>query len=293
MASAVSAEARNGWYLGLDLGASVTPDLVAEGWDSDVPTVCDGFINNDGSGNFLETPSSACKQSTRDQFSWLQRSSAGSGVLAGITAGYRLGSFRFEGEYFHHTATYDDLDNSVRLLPAGQPFQGGKENELLYVEAGIDDVLSHNIFANFYYDWHSGSKFTPYVGVGIGFSEVSLDFYSRWTRNYEAAKISTFSNPALNERLAGTTTIGRNKFSETLFGYQGLFGMDYSVNEKVSIGFKLRWVVFDQFRSRPREWDQIRSHESAVSPEGEKIHYQIETDDIEFWSLSFGMKYQF
>ena len=27
-------------------------------------------------------------------------------------------------------------------------------------------VLSHNFFANLYYDYHSDSKFTPYVGDG-------------------------------------------------------------------------------------------------------------------------------
>ena len=35
-------------------------------------------------------------------------------------------------------------------------------------EDGVDNVLSHNFFANLYYDYRSDSKFTPYVGIGIG-----------------------------------------------------------------------------------------------------------------------------
>ena len=43
-------------------------------------------------------------------------------------------------------------------------------------------MLSHNFFANLYYDYRSDSKFTPYVGVGVGFSRVSLDYFGRYNR---------------------------------------------------------------------------------------------------------------
>ena len=98
--------------------------------------------------------------------------------MAGASLGYRMGNFRVEGEYFYRGTTYDGTDNEVDLLPAGEPFQGGKEGELSYTEAGIDDVLSHNFFANLYYDYRSDSKFTPYVGFGVGFAQVSLDYYN-------------------------------------------------------------------------------------------------------------------
>ena len=46
----------------------------------------------------------------------------------------------------------------------------------------MDDVLSHNFFANLYYDYRSDSKFTPYVGFGVGFARVSLDYFGRFKR---------------------------------------------------------------------------------------------------------------
>ena len=65
----------------------------------------------------------------------------------------------------------------------------------------------------------------------------------------------------LNRNVAGTTTIGRAKFSDTLFGYQVIAGVDYQVSEPVSIGLKFRWADFGEFEDG-EEWDQLRSHES-------------------------------
>ena len=297
--------AKDGFYIGGDLGVAVAPEIGMEAWDNDVSTRCDGFINNDGSDNHLVQPRSGdCNQSTRDAFSWIQQFDGGTGILAGASLGYRMGSFRVEAEYFYRGTTYNDLDNEVDLLPSGVPFQGGKEGELSYTEAGVDDVLSHNFFANLYYDYRSDSKFTPYLGVGVGFARVSLDFYNRWTRNADPDNIPTFDQAGaegqelanrelLNERVAGTTTIGRAKLSDTLFGYQVLAGVDYQVSDPVSIGLKFRWADFGEFESDPREWNQLRSHESAVGPGGARVQYTALTDDIQFWGVSLNMKYQF
>ena len=227
--------------------------------------------------------------------------------MAGVALGYRLGSFRVEGEYFYRGTTYDDTIDNVQLLPSGEPFQGGKEGELSYTEAGVDDVLSHNFFANLYYDYRSDSKFTPYVGFGVGVAQVSLDFFNRWTRNYDDRDIPTFTNDKdiegiseaeledrelLNQRVAGTTTIGRAKLSDTLFGYQAIAGVDYRVSEPVTIGLKFQWADFGEFEDG-EEWDQLRSHESTVRPGGARVRYTAMTEDIQFWGVSLNMKYQF
>ena len=297
--------AKDGFYLGMDLGIAVAPSMGIEAWDNDVATQCDKWINKDGSGDYLVPPLRNCAQSSRDGFSWIQQFDGGTGLLAGAALGYRLGSFRVEGEYFYRGTTYDGSDNEVDLLPAGEPFQGGKEGELSYTEAGIDDVLSHNFFANLYYDYRSESKFTPYLGFGVGFAQVSLDFYNRWARNYNPDLIPTFDDAdaegqelanreLLNERVAGTTTIGRAKLSDSLFGYQVIAGVDYQVSEPVSIGLKFRWADFGEFEDG-REWDQLRTHDSAVGPEAgsPRIRYNVVTDDIQFWGVSLNMKYQF
>ena len=165
--------AKNGFYMGMDLGIAVAPGMDVESWDNDVATQCDGFINNDGAGNFLVPPRKDCNQSTRDAFSWIQQFDGGTGLLAGVALGYRLERLRVEGEYFYRGTTYDESIDNILLLPAGEPFQGGKQDELSYTEAGVDDVLSHNFFANLYYDFRSDSKFTTVRGI---WSRVCADF---------------------------------------------------------------------------------------------------------------------
>ena len=291
--------AKDGLYIGMDLGIAVAPGMDVNSSDNDVGTTCDGFINNDGSGGYLVTSTeSNCNPPPS---AWSNEFDGGSGFLAGVALGYRLGSFRVEGEYFYRGTTYDGRDVAGGGSVSDDVTQDKVAQELAFIEGGVDDVLSHNFFANLYYDYRSDSKFTPYLGVGVGFSRVSLDYFNKWTRNHDPDEISTFKDTTatdeqkemLHRRLAGTTSIARAKLSDTLFGYQLIAGVDYQVSEPVTIGLKFRWADFGEFESDPREWNQLRSHESARSPGGARVQYTVMTEDIQFWGVSLNMKYQF
>ena len=282
--------AKDGFYIGGDLGIAMAPGMDVTSSDNDTRTVCDGFINPNPAADCVRTPSS-----------WPNEFDGGTGILAGAALGYRMGSFRVEGEYFYRSATHDSMDPIDDVGGAAVNVEKARQ-ELDLQDGGLDDVLSHNFFANLYYDYRSNSKFTPYVGFGIGFSQVSLDYFNRWRRNADPQYISTFDDVAgltqdekddLNRKVAGTTTIARAKLSDTLFGYQVIAGVDYQVTDPVSIGLKFRWADFGEFESDPREWDQLRSHESALGPGGGRVRYKVMTDDIQFWGVSLNMKYQF
>ena len=288
--------AKDGLYVGMDLGVAVAPDMKVASSDNDVGTTCDKFINNDGAGAYLVEPKAGdCNPPAS---AWVNEFDGGTGFLAGVALGYRLGSFRVEGEYFYRGTTYDSKD--VVASPSDDVTQGKVAQEIAFVEGGVDDVLSHNFFANLYYDYHSDSKFTPYLGFGVGFARVSLDYFNKWTRNHDPDAISTFDDTAatseqkdmLHRRIAGTTTIARAKLSDTLFGYQAIAGVDYQVSEPVTIGIKFRWADFGEFEDG-EEWNQLRSHDSARGPGGARVRYTAMTDDIQFWGVSLNMKYQF
>ena len=210
-------------------------------------------------------------------------------ALAGIALGYRWGNLRGEGEYLHRTTTRDDRDSGQDV--SDEVTLAKLEQELEIVEGRIDDVLSHNVFANLYYDVASDSRFTPYLGIGGGSAYVSLDYFGRFKRNDKPGFITTFTDRDLNETIAGRTTIGEAKLSDTLLGYQVLAGVDYRVSDPFTVGLKVRWADFGKFEDG-REWDHLRSHDSRVG-RGHRVLYTMVTDDIQFWAISFSTRYQF
>ena len=280
------AAAADGLYLGVELGASSSEDMDVWGSANDVATACDEFFVT----RTPDTPGCDAAPS-----SWVNTIDGAAGFLAGAQVGLRRGNWRFEGEYFHRSTDYDDI-NPVRVNDA---VLGNKiDQEIELAIAGVNNYSSHNLFANVYYDFGSGSQFTPYVGLGIGYGSVSMDYFQTWKRNDDPQYIRTFPNNPdgtisdLNRRVAGTTTVGDDKLKDTLFGYQFLAGVDYRVSDTLSLGLKLRKTWFNEFMDTA-EYQQLRSHDSARGPGGARVEYYARTEDIGAWGLSLNAKYAF
>ena len=169
--------------------------------------------------------------------------------------------------------------------------QEKQQQELETLEGGLEDLLSHSVFANVYYDFRSDSPYTPYVGVGLGLARTSLDYYGRFKRNDDPDAITTFASPVRKARLAGTTTIGRHKMNDLLAAYQAVVGVDYALSGNLGIGAKVRWSKFSEFDDE-KPWTQLRSHESSVG-RGFDVMYSVTTDALSMFGASLNMKYSF
>ncbi len=274
--------AKGGSYIAMDLGIAVGSGLDTSGTANDFRTICDQFID----------PTATCSDPANDK--WTDEFDGGTGILTGLALGYRWRNFRIEGEYFYRGATHDsvgDVNFSGVNLKSLQ--------EIAEADEEIGHVLSHSFFTNLYYDFTSDSKWTPYLGFGLGFALVSLDYSNRVTRSGDPEDIGTFgpadsTNEVLRNKLAGTTSIARSDLSDTLFGYQAIAGVDYRISEPVTIGLKFRWADFGEFKDGD-EFLQLRSHDATNSPVpgSPRVGYEITTDDIRFWGLSLNMKYHF
>ena len=293
--------AKDGLYLGMDIGVAVAPDMDVDtggldDWSaSGNGTRCDVTINPD------RLQGGDC---TDDPQVWAAKESfdGGSGILAGLAVGYRLGSFRVEGEYFYRGTRYGSTaePNFDGWVPSDSREYGGGGAMQEYgggVEDAVDNLMSHNVFANLYYDYRTDSKFTPYVGFGIGFAQVSVQYRTRWHRTRNADDINVFdrNQPGgeLNARLAGALSNDEATMSDTLFGYQALAGLDYQVSEPLTIGLKFRYAMFGEFEDES-VYKRLRGHAGVVgNPPTRPATYYISTDDIQFWGVSLNMKYQF
>ena len=57
--------------------------------------------------------------------------------------------------------------------------------------------------ANLYYDLRSDSKFTPALGIGVGFAKASLAYRTLWHRTNDPENITVFDTEALTRSRPG------------------------------------------------------------------------------------------
>ena len=275
--------ARDGVYIQMGLGLVVSPAFDMEGDDNDWSTKCDRIINPDG----LEVTDEC--NNPPGPAEWSQALGGGTGMQSGIALGYRWAAVRLEGEYFYRVTIYNKRADIIIL---DDVTLGKQDQEIELAVGGIDDMMSHNFFANVYYDFSLKSSFSPYVGAGAGLGNTSFYYFTHWKRNDDPDKIATFEDPMLKAKIAGSTTIGEARLTDRLFGYQILAGANYSFSDRVALDFRFRMADFGKFKSERREWNQLRSHESYVG-RGGQILYQVRTDDTRFWGANLNLMYQF
>ena len=281
---ATEVRGQTGAYIRMDLGTSVAPPLTVHGSDNDWGTKCDLIINP------LGVEAGGECDAAPPLTSWTNEFDGGAGIRAGVALGYDWGAVRLEGEYFHRLTGYGD-QSDINIFD--DVTLDKQEQEIELAVGGVDDWRSHAGFVNAYYDFGPASaSWTPYVGAGFGVERASLDYMSVWKRNDDPQRISTFVDPLLRAKIAGTTTIGDARLTDVVAGYQLLAGVDHRFRERVLLGVKFRWTSFGEFVSEPVPWNQLRSHESSVG-RGETILYRMMTASSRFWGVSLGLTYQF
>ncbi len=299
--AAADMHSRESAYVGIDLGVAEQEEVTLNMRDNDVPTRCDQVLreSHPGATGFMDisvaslADENGCK---RGQDVWSRRHDVGTGFVAGLQAGHMFGDFRAEVEYLYRNHSSGGRRSNSDVTPTTA--------ELVSDEQGLDGLSSHSIFANLYYDLTNSSRFTPYIGAGIGFSRIDYVFDALYQRNNNPDSFGA-ATPAV---AAGTTTDTDDELSDEVFGYQLMVGSDYAIDENWSIGLKLRYQHFDDPEDSSR-WDRLRSHDSEIA-DGRSLErirnsdpsladfdptvtYHVEVEDIEVWAASLNLKYKF
>ena len=282
---------RSGMYVGLDLGMVFPDDMDADVGDNDVATSCDSNIFKADDSDPMDTR--AVGLSTSDcgaGDSWTNSFDPDTGILSGLNVGWLHGNFRTELEYFRWAADGDsgpieDLNDYT-----------GKNAEFQFQNEAVDNIVSHNLFANVYYDFVGHSRFTPYIGAGLGWQKMSFDYDASILRNTDAV-FAGDAQLVARRAAAGTVTRLEEELDDNLFGYQLIAGVDYALTDHLAVGGKLRYTRFDDFDGGRNEYDQLRSHESmtgrATDPDSRVVTHKLEIDELETWGLSLNLKYLF
>lgn len=123
-----------------------------------------------------------------------------------IGVGYDFGKFRVETTYTRSNTSLSKVSADVTVLGT----------KLANVSSTVNDGNTNlnSFLVNGYIDFDTKSKFVPYLGGGIGYTNVNFASYT-----------ST----------EGTTVVKSGSGSSGAFGYQAKAGLTYLASEKVDI----------------------------------------------------------
>ena len=270
-------------YWGVEAGAALPIEIESTRTNTGVPTNCDQWLaeNTLLDGTMVPLPAASCQP--RALPAAPVAFDLGSGPLLGVTAGMTRGQLRLEAEYFYRGQGGERRP----LLVPGDP----KQQEFVERSEALDNLAAHNLFANVYYDFGriGESQIAPYVGVGVGAMRTSVDYHATSVRGSREVLLALGRNPDA----AGRRSLADETLDDTVFGYQLLAGIDYAMDERRLFTAKLRYSSpFGEFESADYAWRPLRGHESSVGPGGAPIHYAIAIEDLRFWAVSVGMKFQ-
>jgi OmpA-OmpF porin, OOP family len=141
--------------------------------------------------------------------------SPGRGPIVGGAVGLRLTPIRIELglDFMRHDAGSLHFASDGGLgVAAGA---GNLSNRAVSASGTVQNVP---VMANLYYDIDTGTPLEVYVGIGVGLSDLSLhDVSSAGARLFDG--------------------------SDLVFAYQPMIGVDYALNDRLSIGLQYRYFA--------------------------------------------------
>ena len=155
--------------------------------------------------------------------------------------GYATGGLRFEMEYLNASlgSAKSPVGNSTNTVLQTKNSEWSAEHPPF---EWIAEYKIHQVFANVYYDFRNASRWTPFVGAGIGWAAAELNYYLQLLRKLEAEYLQIEFDPDWPEvakrAAAGTVSILDTCPAENIFGYQVLAGRRLPVGRRHSLGFR-------------------------------------------------------
>ena len=287
-----AAGAESGFYVRMDLGAHAGPDVLLQVGDNDRPSRCDGFVNPE----YAALPGCTAPDRSIDAVDrWSSRFDGATGLFAGAAVGYRFSPrLRMEAEYFFRHAALDESSDIV--APSGVPYVDLFGPELPRAEERLGSTRAHNAFVNLIVDFPRG-RVAPYVGVGAGVADASIEYHSHWARAGDPALIETAAGlpneEEVRRNLAGTVTLAQSTLRDRLTGYQVLLGLAVDLSESVAFDAKARWARFSDLEDGG-SYVRLRSHDSNLRVDGsEPVVYRTGTADTGFFAVTVGLRYGF
>ena len=282
---------RDGLYVGLQLGVAFPGALTSTRTYVSHPTRCDTLLYPPSVSPPVDDP--ACRDSRPGMTS--AEFDPGAGPAAGATLGYATGGLRFEVEYLN--ASPGSAESPIGSTTSTALLSKNSEwstEQPPYEWVGEHSV--HQVFANVFYDFRNGSRWTPFAGAGLGWAATDLNYYLQFIRKPEAEYLQIEFDPdwpdAAKRAAAGTASILDTYAGDIVLGYQLLAGIDYALSEHTSLGVALRWTRFDDL-DHDAVYNVVRSHAGVLADGVTPFNNELEFSGIGYQALTVNLKYHF
>lgn len=180
----------------------------------------------------------------------------------GVAAGYDFGAMnqipvRMElefmarqGQDFQHSPKVAGVFNHPMLPP-----------EVVVASYNVNPTV-YSVFANVYYDFVNDSKFTPYVGAGLGGAYMDVSMSSRYV---------TGGGQVLETEMGGS-------HANWSFAWNVGAGCSYTINDNMALDLGYRYASFGKAESGPRNVWMVSGVNPMDPNEVALIHSQGSTD---------------
>ena len=220
------------------------------------PTRCDTLLYPEGL-----TPPSDAACGAREATTTLTNSfDVGTGFGYGSTVGLTFGALRAELDF---RLRGHGRDTRPIKVAGGDEALTGKDAEWAVAPTEtLSDVRAEEIFLNLYYDFENRTRWTPYVGAGMGLAQIEAYFAASFVRKPDPDYLAIEFVPDWPEEAkraaAGTVSLLNAEMSGWIPGFQVITGLDMNVGELL-LGIKVRWGRFGELTTSA-EYDLVRSH---------------------------------
>ena len=288
---AAAQDDRDGFYAGMQLGVAIPATVASARRYVSHPTRCDVLLYPPSVSPPVDDP--ACRDNTPRVTS--NKFDPGGGPASGFMAGYAAGGLRFEVEYLNVSpgsaeSPIGDTTSAALLSKTSEWSTAHPPYERL------GEYAVHQMFANVYYDFRNGSRWTPFAGAGVGRAAVDMNYYLQFVRKPEAEYLQIEFDPdwpdAAKRAAAGTASILDTYLGRNVFGYQVLAGVDYTLSEHTSLGVGLRWTRFDDIE-HDALYNTVRSHAPVQADGVTPWNNELEFSGIGYQALTVSLKYHF
>lgn len=241
----------------VDAGRGGIGDYVVVSRGNDRSSVCDEYINP----NALGVP--GCTTPDRGVGDgWSAPFSDGHGLLAGAGVEFDIGGpLSLAIDYSRVEAVFDQTVASTDAR--GVDFEK-LSNELEVGQERLGALRTHGVHGVVnLYPIRSG-LIRPYGGVGLGYAALRADFGWNWRRSADPLAITTGRDqPNFDEirrNLAGTASTGSAVFSKKMHVFVYAGGVDFAVNDRLSVGVRARRLQYPSVEVGPYVGETLRSH---------------------------------